>query len=56
MLTVLKRASCMLQKPKYYRALDYEMWVVYDTKKKETVFGPDVHRACMLYIEKHGGR
>jgi len=56
MLTVLKRASCMLQKPKYYRTLDYEMWVVYDTEKKKVIFGPDTHADCMMYIENHTKR
>lgn len=52
MLTIVKNLSAVLSRPKYYRHMDHQQWVVWDTDKKQRVYGPNTHRACIQYMQR----
>ena len=55
-LQILIRGSVSASRPKYYPQREWGMWVVYDSKKKKTIFGPSIHRACIRFIDEQSGK
>lgn len=52
MLTIIKRMTAVLARPKYYPQSRHAQWCVYDTDKKITVYGPETRSACQRYIDE----
>jgi hypothetical protein len=53
MLVIVKRLSAQMRRPKYSRILAWPMYCVWDTDKKETVFGPNSWYKCSSYISDY---